>query len=67
MYFDRWDICEAYYIYAVEYMNGQNSPEMRVLYRLHKMGYKPAGFHGGYDSLSENGKAIYQSLVQRYV
>ena len=64
MYFDRWDICEAYYCYAVEYMNGQNSAEMRMLSKLHGMGYKPSTT--GYHRLSSNGRDIYDSLVRRY-
>ena len=63
MYFDRFDICEAYYAFATDYHGGQWSPGYAILGRLQRMGYRP-GFGGvTYASLTENGKAIYNSLV----
>jgi len=69
MYFDRWDICEAYYCYARDYMNGQNSAEMRIQSKLNQMRFIPS--HAvkhlyTYESLSSNGRDIYDSLVRRY-
>ena len=43
MQWDRFDICEAYYCYAKDYMRGVNSVEMRILARLNRMGYN-AGY-----------------------
>lgn len=66
MHWDRFDICEAHYCYACDYMGGLNSVEMRILARLNRMGYNP-GFGGvEYRDLTENGKAIYHELVARY-
>jgi hypothetical protein len=65
MYFDRFDICEAYYAFATDYHGGQWSPEYAILGRLQRMGYR-AGFGGvTYDALTENGKAIYDNLVSK--
>lgn len=65
MYFDRFDICEAYYAFATDYHSGQRSPEYAILGRLQRMGYRP-GFGGvTYTSLTENGKAIYNNLVAK--
>lgn len=65
MYFDRFDICEAHYAFAVDYHGGQWSPEYAILGRLQRMGYRP-GFGGvTYDALTENGKAIYDNLVSK--
>ena len=64
MYWDRFDICEAYYAFATDYHGGQFSPEYAIFGRLQRMGYRP-GFGGvTYDALTENGKAIYDNLVK---
>ena len=62
MYFDRFDICEAYYAYAMENHSGQFSPVYRLFGRLHGIGFKPSPLFNGYESLTENGKAIYDSI-----
>ena len=63
MYFDRFDICEAYYVYATGYHSGQNSPEYAVFGRLARMGFSPkANLSEG--NLSENGWAILGALVR---
>ena len=62
MYFDRFDICEAWYLYAVDYHNGQWSKEYKIFGRLNKMQFRPApGLT--IDKLTENGRAIYDRLV----
>lgn len=66
MQWDRFDVCEAYYCYAKDYMRGVNSVEMRILARLNRMGYNP-GFGGvAYCDLTDNAKAIYHELVARF-
>lgn len=63
MYFDRFDICDAYYCFAVDWHGGQFSPEYAILGRLKRMGYS-AGYGGiDYDRLTANGKAIYNNLL----
>ena len=62
MYWDRFDICEAYYAFAADYHGGQCSPEYAIFGRLHSMGFK-AGVFVGYEYLTDNGKEIYDNLV----
>ncbi len=63
MYFDRFDIVEAYYLFLGDYHEGQFSEKYERLCRMSKY-FKPApGLH--YDSLSENGQAWYDGLVAK--
>lgn len=64
MYFDRWDICQAYYCYFSLYHNGQWSIEYE---RLCKMGkYYHSGHRGvSEQSLSDNAREIYKQLLER--
>lgn len=62
MFFDRFDICEAWFLYACRYHGGQNSKLYEILGRLENMRFKAApGLD--YKSLTENGKSIYRRLV----
>lgn len=40
MYFDRSDICAAFWHFAAEYHGGQNSGEYAVFGRLHRMRFR---------------------------
>lgn len=65
-YFDRFDICEAWYCYAAHYHAGQWSPEYAIFGRLLDMGFRPLPSLGGTpENLTENGRAIYDRLVKR--
>jgi len=66
MYFDRFDIVEAYYWYCVDYHNGQWSPLYERLCKIGKY-YNPGIAHKGYASLSENAQQIYQNLASNKV
>lgn len=62
MYFDRFDIREAYYIFFVQYHEGQGSEKYDRLSHLLTY-FKPRpGLHSERD-LTENGQEIYQRLV----
>jgi len=63
-YFERFDICEAYWLYASLYHSGQWSKLYAVLGRLHSIGFTP-GMGFSYSSLTDNGREIYESLVER--
>lgn len=65
MYWDRFDIVEAYYCFFCDYHEGQYSNKFMRLNRMFKY-HKPSPLFNGYDSLSENGKAIYDNLVEKY-
>lgn len=64
MYWDRFDICEAWYMYCTHYHSGQWSYLYRKLSQLIYLKFKPSPLLC-FDSLSENGKEIYASLVER--
>ena len=66
MYFDRFDICEAYYVFAVLWHGGQWSPEYRFFGRLESIGFKPSPLLRDEKSLNENGRAIYNGLIERF-
>ena len=65
MHFDRFDICEAYYLFARDYHGGQGSREYAYLGRLSNLGFKSGPFLE-VSSLNENAKEIYDSLVEKY-
>ncbi len=65
--FDRFDICEAFYVYAMLYHGGQFTRLYRVFGRLHKLGFSPSPMLRDEDSLSDNAREIFDSLVERKV
>jgi hypothetical protein len=62
MSFNRFDILEAYYLYATEHHSGQYSREYAYMSRAEKLGFRPSATYS-YESLTENGKAIYDNLA----
>lgn len=66
-YFDRFDIVEAWRLCLQEWSHWNVSPSVEY-YRLGKMDtyYTPGMGGGSYESLSENGQAIYDQLSARY-
>ena len=61
MYFDRFDVCEAYYLFFTNYHQGQGSDFYQRLSAM--LDYFKPSICLNYDSLSENGKVIYDNLV----
>ncbi len=72
--FDRFDICEAYYLLECDYNTSGWLPERPSNQRrkastgvqLHRMGFEPRPSLGSFDDLTPNGKAIYVELERRY-
>jgi hypothetical protein len=60
-YWDRFDICEAYWCFAMDWHGGQWSPEYAIFGRLRRMQFKPA-IDLNYRRLTDNGKSIYSQL-----
>lgn len=60
MYYDRFDICEAWYLWLCDNHGGQWSPEYRRLSRMLKY-FRPRPSLE-VDTLSENGRAIFENL-----
>ncbi len=63
MFFDRFDICEAYYLFFSHYHEGQGS---KKYHRLSKMSryFKPSPLLS-VETLTENGREIYEALARR--
>lgn len=64
MYFDRFDIVEAHYAFACDYHGGQSTDLYAKLCRIGQY-FTPSPLWRNFDSLSENGKEIYNNLVQK--
>ena len=60
MYWDRFDIVEAHYLFCRDWHSGQWSDLYARMCRIQK--YFTPGTFLEYESLTENGKAIYDKL-----
>lgn len=60
---NRFDICEAFYLYAMLYHGGQWSKEYAIFGRLHRIGFRPAPSLSGPEDLEEGALAIFERLV----
>lgn len=67
MYFDRFDICAAYYIFCSAYHAGQNSFLYQKLSQLCKIGYKPGLTTQSHSFENDNQREIYRQLYKRYI
>ena len=76
MQWDRFDIIEAYYLYARQYHKGQWSKEYKIFGRIAKLGYTSGypeflaalslrTYDNPSDALSANGVEIYNQLVRK--
>jgi hypothetical protein len=75
-YFDRFDICEAYLALEIDWnVSGllqerhniaEGAKPMSVSFQLHRMHFRPRWGFKGYESLSENGQAIYDAFVLKH-
>lgn len=64
MYFDRFDIVEAYYIFFANWHSGQGSEFYKRLCKMNNY-FFPRCFASKED-LSENGQEIYAALLNRF-
>lgn len=63
MYFDRFDICEAWYLFLCDYHEGQDSDKYKRLSRLLTI-FKPRPSLLHKYNLNTNGREIYDALVE---
>lgn len=63
MYFDRFDIAAAWYLFLMEYHGGQGSKSYSRLSKLSRS-FRPGPLFNA-DSLTENAWDIYQSLCDK--
>ena len=66
MYWDRFDICEAYYVFAMLWHGGQWSDEYATFGRLARLNFSPSPMLAGPENLSDNGQEIYAQLIERF-
>ncbi len=59
----RFDICEAYYLFAVQWHEGQGSKTYGILARLARIGFKARPSLRERVDLTEEGRDIYDRLV----
>ena len=73
MYFDRFDVCEAYFLAEMLWNDGgwlQERPSNQrrreaCALQLERVGFRPSPMLADENDLSENGRAIYDALLQR--
>jgi hypothetical protein len=65
VYFDRFDICEAWYMFACLYHEGQWSDTYRIFGRLHAIQFRERPSIS-VDTLSENAREIFDNLVANH-
>lgn len=64
MYFDRFDICEAFYVYSYECSFVRAS---MIRARLYKCKFNSRPSLRGREDLTDNGRAIYDALMSKRV
>lgn len=68
--FDRFDVCEALYLFASEWHRGQWLPEYAIFSRLDKIHFRPrpsicdTSWRAKH-ALTENGRALLASYIRR--
>jgi hypothetical protein len=65
MNWDRFDICEAYYCFAVDWHEGQTDPIYQIASRLYRIGFK-ARPNLSFETLTPNAMVIYEKLIERW-
>ena len=64
--FDRYDVCEAYWLFACYWHRGSWSPEYAIFGRLSKLHFKPApGLD--IDTLTPNGRRVLSRRIRRLI
>jgi hypothetical protein len=63
MYFNRYDICEAYYLYATFYHGGMGSKEYALFSTFDRIGWSPSLLLENEEHLTDNGREIFDHLV----
>ena len=63
MFFDRFDICEAHYLFACLYHEGMGSETYAKFAQLERIEFRCAPGIQEPRDLSENGRSIFRDLV----
>jgi len=65
MYFDRFDICEAHYVFAMLWHDGWDGIYAKFA-QFERIKFRPSPMLSGPEGLTENGLEIYKNLVEAY-
>ena len=60
---NRFDICEAWYLFACDWHEGQNSDTYAIFSRLDRVGFRPSPILST-RSLSPNGRLMLAGLIR---
>lgn len=63
MYFDRFDICEAHYMFAMLWHDGQGSRTYAKFAQLERLHFHPSPLLSQPKDLEPNSREIYKQLV----
>jgi len=63
MYWDRFNICEAYYLFMTLHHGGQWSKEYRLTGTFDKIDFRPSPLLSKPSDLGENAREIYDRLA----
>ena len=63
MYFDRFDICAAHWLFSTLYHGGQGCPIYRKLGQLENLRFRPSPLWSEPRDLEENAREIFRQLV----
>lgn len=66
MYFDRFDICCAHYLFACLWHSGQGSEIYAKFAQLERVRFRPSPSMEEPKDLSSNAKEIFKQLVVNY-
>ena len=61
---NRFDTCEAWYLFATDWHEGQGSDGYAAFGRLDRLGFRPSPLLSR-DSLSANGRLILATLIRK--
>ena len=66
MYFDRFDICEAHYVFAMLWHGGMGCSLYAKFAQFERIQFRPSPSLCGPEDLTENGLEIYQQLLETH-
>lgn len=66
MEFDRFDICEAHYVFAMLFHGGQGCAIYSKFAQLDRIKFRPSPLRSKPSQLSLNAKEIYLGLVHKH-
>ena len=66
MYFDRFDICEAHYLFAMLWHDGMWGSIYAKFAQFERIKFRPSPMLSGPEDLTENGREIYEQLLETH-